>query len=308
MQVKFINFIFASEIQSMASKLEIWSSELLDKVQAYLNSEESKNGASLLRLIQNSNIEFEVNQSSRMLNYYEEKGFIKAYRIGNGKRRFSMSDVLAFGFSLYLNQIGLPDAEIKKYNDLIHKKQKNGHTEFDLAIFYAVVILGLEDLWLFRSEDNQQHLLTIRNREEKAYFALSEEIRKLLSDPENKVFENARLFKFIPEFLNEIDKIRNQIGIPLLNEQLFNLSQEVGIEKVVKDFDLENANVLQQLPFNALKKKFKFYLKNEEDELFGINIELVGKREYIPSAFEGKVFKSLEELNDKIRILIQEKG
>jgi DNA-binding transcriptional MerR regulator len=292
----------------MASKLEIWSSELLDKVQAYLNSEESKNGASLLRLIQNSNIEFEVNQSSRMLNYYEEKGFIKAYRIGNGKRRFSMSDVLAFGFSLYLNQIGLPDAEIKKYNDLIHKKQKNGHTEFDLAIFYAVVILGLEDLWLFRSEDNQQHLLTIRNREEKAYFALSEEIRKLLSDPENKVFENARLFKFIPEFLNEIDKIRNQIGIPLLNEQLFNLSQEVGIEKVVKDFDLENANVLQQLPFNALKKKFKFYLKNEEDELFGINIELVGKREYIPSAFEGKVFKSLEELNDKIRILIQEKG
>jgi hypothetical protein len=219
-----------------------------------------------------------------------------------------MSDVLAFGFSLYLNQIGLPDAEIKKYNDLIHKKQKNGHTEFDLAIFYAVVILGLEDLWLFRSEDNQQHLLTIRNREEKAYFALSEEIRKLLSDPENKVFENARLFKFIPEFLNEIDKIRNQIGIPLLNEQLFNLSQEVGIEKVVKDFDLENANVLQQLPFNALKKKFKFYLKNEEDELFGINIELVGKREYIPSAFEGKVFKSLEELNDKIRILIQEKG
>ena len=307
MQVKFIHPIFALEILSMASKLEIWSSELLDKVQAYLNSEESKNGASLLRLIQNSNIEFEVNQSSRMLNYYEEKGFIKAYRIGNGKRRFSMSDVLAFGFSLYLNQIGLPDAEIKKYNDLIHKKQKNGHTEFDLAIFYAVVILGLEDLWLFRSEDNQQHLLTIRNREEKAYFALSEEIRKLLSDPENKVFENARLFKFIPEFLNEIDKIRNQIGIPLLNEHLFNLSQEVGIEKVVKDFDLENANVLQQLPFNALKKKFKFYLKNEEDELFGINIELVGKREYIPSAFEGKVFKSLEELNEKIRILIQEK-
>ena len=308
MQVKFINFIFASEILSMASKLEIWSSELLDKVQAYLNSEESKNGASLLRLIQNSNIEFDVNQSSRMLNYYEEKGFIKAYRIGNGKRRFSMSDVLAFGFSLYLNQIGLPDAEIKKYNDLIHKKQKNGHTEFDLAIFYAVVILGLEDLWLFRTEDNQQHLLTIRNREEKAYFALSEEIRKLLSDPENKVFENARLFKFIPEFLNEIDKIRNQIGIPLLNEHLFNLSQEVGIEKVVKDFDLEQSNVLQQLPFNALKKKFKFYLKNEEDELFGINIELVGKREYIPSAFEGKVFKSLEELNEKIRILIQEKG
>jgi DNA-binding transcriptional MerR regulator len=307
LQVKFIHPIFALEILSMASKLEIWSSELLDKVQAYLNSEESKNGASLLRLIQNSNIEFEVNQSSRMLNYYEEKGFIKAYRIGNGKRRFSMSDVLAFGFSLYLNQIGLPDAEIKKYNDLIHKKQKNGHTEFDLAIFYAVVILGLEDLWLFRSEDNQQHLLTIRNREEKAYFALSEEIRKLLSDPENKVFENARLFKFIPEFLNEIDKIRNQIGIPLLNEHLFNLSQEVGIEKVVKDFDLENANVLQQLPFNALKKKFKFYLKNEEDELFGINIELVGKREYIPSAFEGKVFKSLEELNEKIRILIQEK-
>jgi DNA-binding transcriptional MerR regulator len=292
----------------MASKLEIWSSELLDKVQAYLNSEESKNGASLLRLIQNSNIEFDVNQSSRMLNYYEEKGFIKAYRIGNGKRRFSMSDVLAFGFSLYLNQIGLPDAEIKKYNDLIHKKQKNGHTEFDLAIFYAVVILGLEDLWMFRSEDNQQHLLTIRNREEMAYFALSEEIRKLLSDPEDKVLENARLFKFIPEFLNEIDKIRNQIGIPLLNEHLFNLSQEVGIEKVVKDFDLENANVLQQLPFNALKKKFKFYLKNEEDELFGINIELVGKREYIPSAFEGKVFKSLEELNEKIRILIQEKG
>ena len=308
MQVKFINFIFASEILSMASKLEIWSSELLDKVQAYLNSEESKNGASLLRLIQNSNIEFDVNQSSRMLNYYEEKGFIKAYRIGNGKRRFSMSDVLAFGFSLYLNQIGLPDAEIKKYNDLIHKKQKNGHTEFDLAIFYAVVILGLEDLWMFRSEDNQQHLLTIRNREEKAYFALSEEIRKLLSDPENKVFENARLFKFIPEFLNEIDKVRIQIGIPLLNEHLFNLSQEVGIEKVVKDFDLEQSNVLQQLPFNALKKKFKFYLKNEEDELFGINIELVGKREYIPSAFEGKVFKSLEELNEKIRILIQEKG
>ena len=307
MQVKFIHPIFASEIQNMASKLEIWSSELLDKVKEYLNSEESKNGTSLLRLIQNSNIEFDVNQSSRMLNYYEEKGYIKAYRIGNGKRRFSMSDVLAFGFSLYLNQAGIPDNEIKKYNDLIHKKQKNGHTEFDLAIFYAVVILGLEDLWLFRSEDTQQHLLTIRNRGESAYFALSEEIRKLLSDPEVKVLENAKLFKFIPEFLNEIDKVRIQIGIPLLNEHLFNISQEEGKEKVIKDFDLGQSNVLQQLPFNALKKKFNFYLKNEEDELFGINIELVGKREYIPSAFEGKVFKSLEELNEKIRILIKGK-
>lgn len=308
MQVKFIQPIFASEIQNMVSKLEIWSSELLDKVKAYLNSEESKDCASLLRLIQNSNIEFDVNQSSRMLNYYEEKGYIKAYRIGNGKRRFSMSDVLAFGFSLYLNQIGLPDTEIKKYNDLIHRKHKNGHTEFDLAIFYAVIILGLEDLWLYRSEENQQHLLTIRNREEKAYFSLSEEIRKLLSDPEDKVLENARLYKFFPEFLNEIDKVRNQIGIPQLNEQLFNLSQEVGIEKVIKDFDLEQLIVLQQLPFNSLKKKFNFYIKNEQDELFGVNIELVGKREYIPSAFEGKVFKSLEELNEKIRILIQEKN
>jgi DNA-binding transcriptional MerR regulator len=308
LQVKFIHPIFAPEILSMASKLEIWSSELLDKVQAYISTEETKDGASLLRLIQNSNIEFDVNQSSRMLNYYEEKGYIKAYRIGNGKRRFSLSDVLAFGFSLYLNQIGLPDTEIKKYNDLIHKKQKNGHTEFDLAIFCAVVIIGLEDLWLYRSEANEQHLLTIRNREEKAYFALSEEIRKLMSDPEDKVFDNAKLFKFIPEFLYEIDKVRNKIGVPLLNEHHFNLSQEVGIQKVIKDFDLENANALQQLPFNSLKKKFKFYVKNEEEELFGINIELVGKRDYIPAAYEGKVFNSLDDLNEKIRMLIQEKN
>lgn len=304
LRMKNFSITFAKEIKNMAFKLEICFSELLDKVKDSIYLDESKECNSLMRLIQNSNIEFDVNYSSRMLNYYDEKGYVKSYRIGNGKRRFSMSNVLALEFSLYLNKIGLSDAKIIQYNELIHKKHKNGYTEFDRAIIYASIIIGLEDLWLYRSEENKQHILTIRNREEESYFALSEEIRKLISYPEDKVFENARLFKFIPEFLYEIDKVRNKIGIPLLNEKHFNISQKIGIEEVIKKFDLENANVVQQLPINVLNKKFKFYIKNKE-EFYGINIESIGYREYFPNVYNDKVIKNLEELLKNIKKLIK---
>jgi DNA-binding transcriptional MerR regulator len=303
--MKFISIIFAKEIKNMVFKLEIWSSELLDKVQAFLHSDESKECDSLRMLILSSNFEFDVSYSSRMLNYYDEKGYIKAYRIRNGKRRFSISDVLALEFSLYLNQIGLSDDMIKQYNCLINKKQINGYSVFDLAIFYALTTIGLEDLWLYRSEENKQHLLTIKNREHRTYFSLSNEIRKLIKNPKDKVFENAKLFKFFPKFLLEIDKVRDKIGIPLLNKQFFNISKEMDIEKVINDFDIDDANVFQQLPLNVLNKNFKYYIKNKEGEFYGINVEGIGKREFIPNEYKDKVIKRVEDLNENIKILIK---
>ena len=295
----------------MSNNLIIWSNELTDKIQLYINGLPKKQSIGLLKLIQNTEIEFDVNQSSRMLNYYEEKGYIKAFRIGKGKRRFSMSDALGFSFSLYLNKKGSTDDEIVIFNKIINSNDDSDISIFDTAVLISSISIGLEDLFIYKSSEDRHeqglntNQLAIRNREEKEYFAISSEIRLMFNDPESKVFQNDNLYSFLPQLLFEIDKIRKEIGLPLLNESHFESVNKIGMKKVIKDFDLNKINVIHELPFNTLRKQFKFFYKDGSNDLFGLEIKRIGSRDYIPNGYESKITDSIEDMNDRIKNIIQ---
>ncbi|MCX6230830.1 MAG: hypothetical protein NTZ33_04740 [Bacteroidetes bacterium] len=267
------------------------------------------NNLSFLRLIRNSNFEFNSTLSYRMLNYYSDKNIIRASRATkNGKRKFSFSDRISLEFALYLKKIGKRFDIIVQFNNNIHQEDAKLRmlSPFDLVIMITSVFLSSQDFFLVLGEskvpgDGQSSKISLLSEGNEYNFNISEEIRKITqTEPDNSSKSN-RLSEFLSEFTFHIDNIRKTVGMPLIDPENYNLHNSVSIKQAVARMMRMDRLSINNLPFQQLM--FDILYMNEDKQLFGIEIKAIGDNYHIPKGQEGLLVKSESEL---LKMLLRE--
>jgi DNA-binding transcriptional MerR regulator len=259
------------------SHLQIEQTEELNAIEALLKVQNESDG--LMNLIRNPQFEFDLNLSSRMLNYHETNGFIRFHREGTaGKRRFSLVNALGFQFSLYLKRIGLSNDLIAQLNSLLNEKDEKGICDWDKSVYFGAVALGIIEVKVKKllspipgaGKGNDIELTTDENED---YFNLSKELRETFFNGQGNILLSGKSASFLPRFVFEIDKLRNQLGWEKLSPDNFKLVQEFGEEKAEKFIDSNAVMVLNQLPPSEYTKMFDIIHRDEKGNHFGIEIK-----------------------------------
>jgi DNA-binding transcriptional MerR regulator len=257
--------------------LHIEYTEELKGLEGLLKTQNESDG--LMNLIRNPQFEFDLNLSSRMLNYHETNGFIHFHREGTaGKRRFSLVNALGFQFSLYLKRMGLNNDEIAQLNEVLYKKDGRGVSDWDMVIYIGSATLGHVDVWIKRTPNlipgagkgNDIELTTDENEE---YFHLSKELRETFFNGQGNILLSGKSASFLPRFVYEIDKVRDQLGWDKLSPDNFKLVQEFGVEKAEKFIDSNAVMVVNQLPPSEYTKMYDIIHRDDKGNHFGIEIK-----------------------------------
>lgn len=299
------------------SHLNIEKSEQLTMLKEFLEAQNEADG--LMDIIRNPQFEFSLNLTSRMLNYHESQGFIRFHREGKaGKRRFSFVNALGFQFSQYLKRNGINNNLIAQLNEMLNEKGKHGVSDWDLVVYYASVTIGLNEIWVKKSATpisglgigNDIELTTTENED---YFHLSKILRETFYNGQGNLILTGKTPSFLPKFVFEIDKVRDQLGWDKLSPDNFKLVQEFGEGKAEKFIDSNAVMAINNLPVSKIEKMYDIIHQDEKGNWYGIDIKSLrinpGKRirfdkltkssEELAQAIEDEI-KFLQKMRDKL--------
>jgi DNA-binding transcriptional MerR regulator len=278
-------------------------SEELSKVHQMLNSTKSKK---LLELIQNPQFEFDIHQSSRMLNYFEKNGFIKFHREGNGKRRFSLSNAVAFYFSQYLKELGKSNSEIAEIIQVIDNPDNNGNSELDELIFIATLLLGNKELRVSLDEDAIDNIsFKVRYDERKLNFSISKELRNIFFNENGITDTKGKLTNFLSLFLPEVATLLGEMNPIDISSNAITKSDKL------KSSALSNSLInLNQLPFSEYEGRYDIIHIDEDDNVFGIEVKQLKtsiNRQFKSEKITNTKDQLFKAIDDEINFLIKMK-
>ncbi len=278
-------------------------SEELSKVHQMLNSTKSKK---LLELIQNPKFEFDIHQSSRMLNYFEKNGFIKFHREGNGKRRFSLSNAVAFYFSQYLKELGKSNSEIAEIIQVIDNPDNNGNSELDELIFIATLLLGNKELRVSLDEDAIDNIsFKVRYDERKLNFSISKELRNIFFNENGITDTKGKLTNFLSLFLPEVATLLGEMNPIDISSNAITKSDKL------KSSALSNSLInLNQLPFSEYEGRYDIIHIDEDDNVFGIEVKQLKtsiNRQFKSEKITNTKDQLFKAIDDEINFLIKMK-
>jgi DNA-binding transcriptional MerR regulator len=244
-----------------------------------------------------------------MINYYESKGFIFSSRQNDkGKRRFSITDVMIFQFSMYLKSNGYSEDFIKELNIRLNEPDPSFKiSEFELVLMISSISLNIKDYWLTIESSNKEQLtdsiaINFQSKNSDSSFYFSEKIRQQFFNGLNgqeSLKLSGKTTKFLPPFIYNIDKYRKRLGIPLVSAKNFQLINESGLS--TKLIDESDAKKLNKLPIEYLTKKYDFLLEREDNSLYGIELKYLGKDNYIPSNIRNEILvKTFDDLKNAL--------
>lgn len=289
--------------------IDIENNELTSQIKSLILGDINDNNTELLQLIRNPIYEFNINQSSRMVNYYENKGFINSTRENErGKRRFSIIDTMLFNFSIWCKTNGYTDDFIRELNIRLNESEPSVKiSSFEMMLMITSITLNIKDYWLKINTSNKEMLtdsveIGFESLDNHRGFHFSEQLRSQFfngMNSEGSLKLNGKSTKFLQPFIYNIDKYRNRLGLPLISEENFRLINEFGIS--AKLIDLGDAKKLNRLPIDYLSKKYDILLEQEDNSLFGIEIKYLGENNYIPTNIRRElVVKNIEELKNML--------
>ena len=261
----------------ISSRLNVQNTEELRALVEHLKANKEPDG--LMNLIRNPQFEFDLNLSSRMLNYHESNGFIRFHREGTaGKRRFSLVNAIGFQFSLYLKRIGFSNDSIGQLNSLLYAKDENGVCDWDRVVYFGCINLSKTEFWVKcfpnpipGSGKGNDIELTTEDSDE--YFHLSKEIRETFFNGQGNILLSGKSSSFLPKLVFEIDKQRDLLGWEKLSPDNFKLVKDFGEEKAEKFIDSSAVMVLNQLPPSEYTKIFDIIHRDDKGNHFGIEIK-----------------------------------
>ncbi|MCL9980727.1 MAG: hypothetical protein NBV77_04705 [Bacteroidia bacterium] len=259
------------------SRVNIEATEEFNAIIGHLKAQSEPDG--LMNLIRNPQFEFDLNLSSRMLNYHESNGFIRFHREGTaGKRRFSLVNAIGFQFSLYLKRIGLSNDAIGQLNALLYEKSENGICDWDKVMYYGAITLSKTEVWVKRFPNSipgsgKGNDIELTTEDSDEYFHLSKEIRENFFNGQGNIILSGKSSSFLPKLVFEIDQVRDQLGWDKLSPDNFKLVKEFGEEKAEKFIDSSAVMMLNQLPPSEYTKIFDIIHRDEKGNHFGIEIK-----------------------------------
>lgn len=261
------------------SHLHIEKNEEFNQITILLDSQNEADG--LMNLIRNPQYEFDLNLSSRMLNYHESNGFIRFHREGTaGKRRFSFVNALGFQFSLYLKRNELSNDQIAQLNEILHQKGKNGASDWDLVVYYASVTLGQLEVWIKRTGNKipgsgKGNDIELTTAQEEDFFHLSKELRETFFNGQGNIQLKGKTASFLPNFVYQIDKVREKLGWDKISPANYKLVEEFGEEKAEKLIDSNAVMAIANLPASEYSKMYDIIHQDEKGNFYGIEIKFL---------------------------------
>jgi hypothetical protein len=266
----------------------------------------------LMKLILDHNFEFNLNLSSRMLNYYETDGFIRFHREGEvGKRRFSLANAMGFKFSQYLKRAKNNKEVIAQINTLLNAKDENGISDWDRVVYIGSVTLGIHEIWIKKYSNDgppsgKDILIELFSSGQSDFFYLSKQIRDTFFNEQGEVILRGKNATFLPQYMHEIDKIRDVLGW----EKIF--AEAFDNIKVTKGNAIEqyaNSNAISAINVNPEVENKKAYDIIHEDEYgnyYGIDIQLLNRKSVEKIRYTKHTKKTdeiIEALEDEMRFL-----
>ena len=261
------------------SHLHIEKNEEFDQITSLLNAQNEADG--LMNLIRNPQYEFDLNLSSRMLNYHESNGFIRFHREGTaGKRRFSLVNALGFQFNLYLKRNELSNYQIAQLTEILHQKGKNGASDWDLVVYYASLTLGLLEVWIKRTGNQipgagKGNDIELTTAQEEEYFHLSKELRETFFNGQGNIQLQGKTASFLPNYVYQIDKVRDELGWEKISPDNFKLVNEFGEEKAEKLIDSNAVMAINNLPASEYSKMYDIIHQDDKGNWYGIEIKFL---------------------------------
>jgi DNA-binding transcriptional MerR regulator len=287
------------------SYLQIEPTEDFTSIKKLLNAQNEPDG--LMNLIRNPQFEFDLNLSSRMLNYHESNGLIRFHREGTaGKRRFSLANALGFQFSLYLKRMGLNNDEIAQFNEVLNRRDERGISDWDLVVYIGSLTISQVDIWIKRTINlipgmGKGREIELTTDENEDFFHLSKELRETFFNGQGNISLNGKTASFLPRFVLEIDKVRDHLGWEKLSSDNFKLVKEFGEEKAEKFIDSNAVMALNQLPPSEYTKIYDIIHRNEKGNYFGIEIKYLKIKP--KTRFQSdKLTTNMEELKQAIEV------
>ena len=273
--------------------------QLLDADKALYNS--------LRSLIRDSSYEFDPMHSSRMLLYYDEKGYLTSTRIGEkGKRRFSLYDKLSLNFNLYLKTIGIADDKLIRTQATLHDLNENNSSLFDTCVIISGILLGVESLGITPKIIESDNIINsfVLHPHKSHSFDISIWLKHCFFDDNRTIILKKKSCSFLPIFIYYIDSVRVKLGIPLVSPIHFENVVTFGIDQAVKMFDESEADRLSQMPFSMLAYSYDI-LYNNNNNWFGINVEYLTYSEDYPEKNRGIIIKSEDEIQNAVSSLVR---
>jgi DNA-binding transcriptional MerR regulator len=293
----------------MLKRLKIEDNELTNQVKSLILSDLAADNTEFLELIRNPIFEFDTNQSSRMLNYYESKGFLRSTReTEKGKRRFSITDVMILQFSTWHKVIDFSEDFVRELNIQLNEPEPSERiSAYELMLMITGITLNVKDFWLKIETLNKEKLtdsitIDFLSKDSDPSFHISEQLRQQFfngMNGEGSLKLDGKSAKFLPPFIYNIDKYRKRLGLPLVSERNFRLIDEGGFS--TKLIDESDANKLNKLPIEYLTKRYDILLEREDNSLFGIELKYLGKDNYIPPNIRTELLvKDLDDLRNAL--------
>ena len=261
------------------SNLNVENGEELKQLETLLNGQNSPDG--LMNLIRNPQFEFDLNLSSRMLNYHESNGFIRFHREGTaGKRRFSLVNAMGFQFSMYLKRSGLNNDQIAQLNEILNLKDKNGVSVWDRVIYIGSVPVGLIEIWVKKISNSvpgsgKGNDIELTTSEKEEYFHLSKELREIFFNGQGNIQLQGKTASFLPNYVYQIDKVRDELGWEKISPDNFKLVQEFGDEKAEKFIDSNAVMAINNLPASEYTKMYDIIHQDDKGNFYGIEIKFL---------------------------------
>lgn len=248
---------------------------------------------------------FEIDLSSRMLNYYESQGLLTFHRIGNGKRRFSFTNIISYKIAQHIKDFNNNASAVPKLVQELNKVSRSGSSILNDCLALACILIGVRNLWIgfFFDAESSIFQILVTDKQKNGYFDLSNIICEAILNKEAKMDINVNSIKkssFGFELIKIIDKLRQKSKrtafiIPNNSESNQNWKDRINDNstKSIQKF-------YGQRPLNSLKREFDLFYIDENDNLIGVNIKNIGSN-YNDLRNNEMVSKSIDELTNAFR-------
>ena len=257
----------------------------------------------ILDLIRDRNYELDTRHSSRMLNYWDEKGYVFAGRNGErGKRRFSLIDALNLEHAILsdnsrdiknkLDQDSIMHVGFEKFQNI---------TAMEFFILVSISLFGVRDIHLNRDFTNY------KNGYVKQYISY-----EITEQPEHEWIMNVS--QTVIEKLVDTNGKLNMKNADVLAKQMLDFVTSMRKKLKIQPIHLENKGqnhelVFEELvatkPINYLSRSNDFLYKSEDQDLIGINITYLGRNKTVIPDDEKYLEHNLDEILERLKAKIK---
>lgn len=259
----------------------------------------------LYTLISDHSYLFDIDLSSRMLNYYESQGLLIFHRIGSGKRRFSFLNIISFSVAQHIKGTGSNSQEVSKIIQDLNKVNRADVSILGECIALAIVLIGVRDLWInfFVDREQSNFKVIVTDKQKEGYFHLSDVLSDILMRNVAKTDakkNSTKQLSFGLELRILTEKLRRESKHVLFKTPNNADSNMVWKDKINDNSTKSIQNFYSQRPLNSLKREFDLFYLDSDDNLVGIAIKNIGSN-YQDLRNNEIVSETIEELTEAFR-------